>query len=173
MAGRKARPRISGGTDSDQLDVALCFLTDIRHSHLGLRSGLGTHALCEARISRHGADLLGVRSGTVPRELAHRAAAHTCRRSRDAPAAVPRGGGITGMNSPRITHLAWGEIEAEGLARARDLKLWPGSGRPWDWRETGTHHVPGIQVADVQERLENGARTVVRTAGSHIVRQHC
>jgi hypothetical protein len=59
--------------------------------------------------------------------------------------------------SPRIIHLAWGEIEAEGLARARDLKLWPGSGRPWDWRETGTHHVPGIQVGDVQELLENGA----------------
>lgn len=75
--------------------------------------------------------------------------------------------------SPRIIHLAWGEIEAEGLARARDLKLWPGSGRPWDWRETGTHHVPGIQVGDVQELLENGARTIVLTRGMELVLQTC
>jgi hypothetical protein len=53
--------------------------------------------------------------------------------------------------SPRITHLEWGAMEAEGLAPARDMKLWPGGGRAWDWRETGTHHVPGIQIADVEE----------------------
>jgi hypothetical protein len=65
--------------------------------------------------------------------------------------------------SPRITHLVWGEIEVEGLPRTRDMKLWPGGGRPWDWRETATHHVPGIQVADVEELLENGARIIVLT----------
>jgi hypothetical protein len=53
------------------------------------------------------------------------------------------------MQSPRITHLVWGEMEVEGLDPARDMKIWPGGGRPWDWLETGTHHVPGIQVADV------------------------
>jgi hypothetical protein len=76
-------------------------------------------------------------------------------------------------HSPRITHLAWGEIEAEGLDAARDMKLWPGGGRAWDWRETGTHHVPGIQVADVKELLEHGARTVVLTRGMELVLQTC
>ena len=76
-------------------------------------------------------------------------------------------------HSPRITHLAWGEMEVEGLEPARDMKLWPGGGRAWDWGETGTHHVPGIQVADVEELLENGARTVVLTRGMELVLQTC
>jgi hypothetical protein len=75
--------------------------------------------------------------------------------------------------SPRIMHLEWGAMEAEGLAPARDMKLWPGGGRAWDWRETGTHHVPGIQIADVEELLENGARTVVLTRGMDLVLQTC
>jgi hypothetical protein len=75
--------------------------------------------------------------------------------------------------SPRITHLAWGEMEVEGLEPGRDMKVWPGGGRGWDWRETGTHHVPGIQVADVKELLENGARTVVLTRGMELVLQTC
>jgi hypothetical protein len=77
------------------------------------------------------------------------------------------------VQSPRITHLEWGEMEAEGLGPARDMKLWPGGGRAWDWRETGTHHVPGIQVADVEELLENGARIVVLTRGMELVLQIC
>lgn len=75
--------------------------------------------------------------------------------------------------SPRITHLEWGEIQAEGLPAARDMKLWPRGGRMWDWRETGTHHVPGIQVADVNEVLEHGARTIVLTRGMELVLQTC
>ena len=75
--------------------------------------------------------------------------------------------------SPRITRLAWGEMEVEGLQPGRDMKLWPGGGRPWDWREAGTHHVPGIQVRDVEELLENGARTVVLTRGMELVLQTC
>jgi len=34
-------------------------------------------------------------------------------------------------------------------------KLFPGGLREWDWRETGTRHVPGIQHADVQELIEH------------------
>jgi hypothetical protein len=64
-------------------------------------------------------------------------------------------------------------MEVEGLDPAPDMKLWPGGGRAWDWRETGTHHVPGIQVADVMELLENGARTVVLTRGMELVLQTC
>jgi hypothetical protein len=64
-------------------------------------------------------------------------------------------------------------MEVEGLARASDMKIWPGGGRPWDWRETGTHHVPGIQVADVEELLEHGAGTLVLTRGMELVLQTC
>ena len=75
--------------------------------------------------------------------------------------------------SPRITHLEWGKMEVEGHAPARDMKLWPGGGRAWDWRETGTSHVPGIQVSDVEELLEHGAGTVVLTRGMELVLQTC
>jgi hypothetical protein len=64
-------------------------------------------------------------------------------------------------------------MEADGLDPARDMKLWPGGGRAWDWRETGAHHVPGIQVTDVEELLENGARIVVLTRGMKLVLQTC
>ena len=60
-----------------------------------------------------------------------------------------------------IVHIEWGAIEVEGLGRHSDMKLWPGGGREWDWRETGTHHEPGIQIADVSEILDRGARIVV------------
>ena len=75
--------------------------------------------------------------------------------------------------SPRIDHLEWGRMEVEGLGQGRDMKVWPGGGREWDWGETGTHHVPGIQVADVEELLEHGARVVVLTRGMQLVLQTC
>jgi hypothetical protein len=47
----------------------------------------------------------------------------------------------------------------------RDVKLFPGGAREWDWRETGTHHSPGIQPADVRELLEHGAAVIVLSSG--------
>lgn len=44
-------------------------------------------------------------------------------------------------------------------------KLWPGGGREWDWNETGTHHRPGIQPADVEEVLAHGAEILVLGRG--------
>jgi hypothetical protein len=70
--------------------------------------------------------------------------------------------------SPRIVAVEWGGIEVEGLGRARDVKLWPGGGRPWDWRETGTHHVPGVQIADVEELLEYRCQVVVLSRGMQL-----
>jgi hypothetical protein len=68
-------------------------------------------------------------------------------------------------NSPRISHLSWGRIEIEGYPPFKDVKIFPGGAREWDWRETGTHHVPGIQPSDVQELIEHGARAVVLSKG--------
>ena len=68
-------------------------------------------------------------------------------------------------DSPRISHLSWGRIEVEGHPPFKDAKIFPGGAREWDWRETGTRHVPGIQPADVQELIEHGAKTVVLSKG--------
>ncbi|MFF2790775.1 MTH938/NDUFAF3 family protein [Streptomyces sp. NPDC058049] len=67
--------------------------------------------------------------------------------------------------SPRITHLSWGRIEAEGLAPGKDFKLYPGGGRPWDWSEHGTRHDPGIRPQEVRELLGLGVTAVVLSQG--------
>ena len=73
--------------------------------------------------------------------------------------------------SPRITHISWGRMEIEGIGQGRDFKLYPGGGREWNWRETNTHHVPGIQIADVEELLNNGAQIIVLSRGMDLVLQ--
>ena len=77
------------------------------------------------------------------------------------------------MQSPRITHVSWGRIEVEGLLSGKDFKLYPGGGRPWDWSETGTRHVPGIQPSDVTELLDRGAKVIVLSRGMALVLQTC
>jgi hypothetical protein len=67
--------------------------------------------------------------------------------------------------SPRIVALSWGRMEVDGIGAGKDFKLWPGGGREWDWRETNTHHVPGIQPADIEELLDHGSRTIVLSRG--------
>ena len=67
--------------------------------------------------------------------------------------------------SPKILAVSWGRMEVEGLGLGKDFKLYPGGGRAWDWEETGTRHLPGIQPADVDELLLNGATTVVLSLG--------
>ena len=67
--------------------------------------------------------------------------------------------------APAIAQLSWGRLEIEGQAPFKDAKVFPGGARAWDWRETGTHHVPGIQPADVQELLDHGATTVILSKG--------
>jgi len=76
-------------------------------------------------------------------------------------------------SSPHITHVSWGRMEVEGLGAGRDFKLFPGGGRAWDWRETGTHHVPGIQPADIQELLDHGSRVVILSRGMLLALQTC
>jgi hypothetical protein len=80
-------------------------------------------------------------------------------KSRLAPSLAPD------QRAPRIAGLAWGRLAIEGGRAFKDAKLFPGGARTWDWRETGTHHVPGIQPADVRELLDRGATTVVLSQG--------
>ena len=76
------------------------------------------------------------------------------------------------MPSPRITHLFWGHLEVEDRS-FKDAKLFLGGSRAWDWNETGTDHVPGIQPADVEELLEHGASVVVLSKGFYERLQVC
>jgi hypothetical protein len=70
--------------------------------------------------------------------------------------------------SPRITHFAWGNLEVEGgKSPYKDAKLFPGGAREWDWSETGTRHVPGIQPDDVEELIEHGAEVIVLSKRIH------
>ena len=64
-------------------------------------------------------------------------------------------------------------MEVDGIGVGKDFKLWPGGGREWDWRETDTHHVPGIQPADVRELLDKGSQTVVLSRGMLLMLQTC
>lgn len=75
--------------------------------------------------------------------------------------------------SPRIARLSWGRVEVEGHGLFKDAKLYPGGCREWDWRETGTSHVPGIQPADVEELLQHGAAVVVLSRGMYGRLQVC
>jgi hypothetical protein len=67
--------------------------------------------------------------------------------------------------SPRVTRISWGQLEIEGNHKFKDVKLYPGGCREWNWNETGTGHTPGIQPADVMELLEHGCREVVLSRG--------
>lgn len=75
--------------------------------------------------------------------------------------------------SPRIRELSWGHMAIEGVGSGKDFKLWPGGGREWDWAETGTHHVPGIQPADLRELLAHGSRTIVLARGMMLRLRTC
>ena len=70
--------------------------------------------------------------------------------------------------SPKILNLRWGKTEVEGLGVVKDVKLWPGGSREWDWRETATEHVPGIQASDVKELVDHGADVVVLSRGMQL-----
>jgi len=72
------------------------------------------------------------------------------------------------MNEMLITNLTWGNIEVQIDGKQhifKDCKLWPGGGREWKWGETGTHHSPGIQPADVEEILTHRVDAIILTRG--------
>jgi len=77
------------------------------------------------------------------------------------------------QQSPKIEHISWGRMQVEGIGSGKDFKLYPGGGREWDWSETGTRHVPGIQPSDVQELLDHGAKVIVLSRGMDLVLRTC
>ena len=75
--------------------------------------------------------------------------------------------------SPRIENISWGKMEIENIGLGKDFKLWPGGGREWDWKETNTHHVPGIQIVDIKELLDHGAEELILSRGMFLALQTC
>ena len=75
--------------------------------------------------------------------------------------------------SPSIRRLSWGHMEVDGVGLGKDFKLWRGGGREWVWRETDTHHVPGIQPADIKELLEKDSQTIVLSRGMLLMLRTC
>ena len=71
------------------------------------------------------------------------------------------------VSPPRIERFSWGHLEIEFFGTFKDAKLYPGDAREWDWNETGTRHTPGIQPADVEELLEQGAHVIILSKGIH------
>lgn len=68
--------------------------------------------------------------------------------------------------SPKITSASWGEVRVENENKPfKDVKLYPGGCREWNWNETGTHHSPGIQPADIEELLKNDANIIILSKG--------
>jgi len=72
------------------------------------------------------------------------------------------------MQAPKILESDWGSIRikiAHKTEEFKDVKLYPGGASAWDWTETGTHHQPGIQPADVQELIDNNAQYILLSRG--------
>jgi len=69
------------------------------------------------------------------------------------------------FNSPQITKFSWGKIEIDENQEFKDVKLFPGGCREWNWRETGTEHSPGIQYSDIQELVDRGAKIIILSRG--------
>ena len=56
----------------------------------------------------------------------------------------------TAQDSPRVGEHS-GSDEVDTLGVFKDVKLWPGGGREWDWGETNTRaRTFGIQPSDVR-----------------------
>jgi hypothetical protein len=67
--------------------------------------------------------------------------------------------------SSLIRAFRWGMIE-DGAGRAfKDARLYPGGSESWDWNKTGTHHKPGIQIADFEDLLRLRPSSVILTRG--------
>ncbi len=72
------------------------------------------------------------------------------------------------MEVTLITNFSWGQMEVKiggQIYHFKDCKIWPGGARTWNWVETGTEHIPGIQPADIMAVLENDVNTMVLACG--------
>ena len=77
------------------------------------------------------------------------------------------------MRAPEIVEDEWGKLVVAEWGTFKDAKLFPGGAREWNWDETGTRHVPGIQIQDVAELLDYPLTDIVLSRGRHNRLQVC
>lgn len=55
----------------------------------------------------------------------------------------------------------------------KDVKVWVGSqnaqAKEWDWKKTGTQHVPGIQPADLNEFIDQVDEVILTRGVEHVL----
>ena len=67
----------------------------------------------------------------------------------------------------RFKYMKWGKIEVNNSNESftyKDAKVWTTNSKDWNWKETGTKHNPGIQIADIEEFI-NDVDIVILTNG--------
>ena len=77
----------------------------------------------------------------------------------------------TRILAPLIADFRWGRIEDSSGRVFKDARLSPAGAGPWDWNKTGTRHVPGIQIADVEDLLVTAPDLVILSRGVDLVLQ--
>lgn len=69
---------------------------------------------------------------------------------------------------PEIINFSWGKVEVRDIDNTvkqfKDCILTSTGAFVWDWSKTRTRHVPGTQIADVQDFV-NSADTFILTLG--------
>ena len=68
------------------------------------------------------------------------------------------------MSAPEISHLQWGQMtikENDRLTTYKDCRICPTGSENWNWKLTGTRHIPGIQFADLSDLLKKYPETKI------------
>ena len=75
------------------------------------------------------------------------------------------------MQCNRQIKIEWGRIHFDSTSVLRDAMIYPDGAIEWDWRKSNTHHVPGIQIQDVEFLLEKGCEEIVLSRGMQLALQ--
>ena len=67
--------------------------------------------------------------------------------------------------------ISWGRTVVSKHGNFRDAMVYPNGACEWDWRKSNTHHVPGIQLVDIEFLLNNGCDQIVLSRGMQLVLQ--
>ncbi len=119
-----------------------------------------------------------VRKHTGLRGLAPKAVATTSTTLSNLPHFAPLNAGRMGRSAQRTpSKCGWGTLTVYvngAPTEFKDVKIWVGHKdaqvKTWDWGLTNTRHVPGIQIADLQEFIDQ-VDEVILTRGVESVLQ--
>jgi hypothetical protein len=68
-----------------------------------------------------------------------------------------------------ILQVIWGEITTFDGSKYKDCKLKGTASSAWNWGLTNTHHSPGIQIADLEDLIDENTTTVILSRGMNDV----